>query len=372
MTGHWWTTVPGSMSVVQFAFHSEEKVTEEKATEEKVIEEKKTLVINPEITGLEKKGDLVTVEVGPIMSHKDFLARNEKGEFKDLLGSKWEMTGHWWMTVAGKMSVVHFIYKGEEEKPQETLKAVHQNIICDVCNQGPIVGTRFKCFQCPDYDLCEKCEPHHHRHHLMIRITEPQVMFSAMRGNNLVELDMHVPEIAMGMPTVHMRTECPFKKVCKPKVPEFKVVDINENLIEGRGFVDATWEDVESNMQAAKDAVSKITWGIIKVEQGSFDGPGYMNRYRKEDTRDLGHKLVVKKENTEANTRPFRRCRNRLPHIIKKVSEGLKKMNEKCKEDKKVEEEQMKNSTTETQETKETEIIEEFNAPEENLEDKQA
>merc|ERR1711957_669135 len=48
--------------------------------------------------------------------------------------------------------------------------------------------------------------------------------------------------------------------------------------------------------------------------------------------------------------------------------------NEKCqhsKEDKKVEEEQMKNSTAETQETKETEIIEEFDAPEEKLEDKQ-
>merc|ERR1712087_423960 len=98
------------------------------------------------------------------------------------------------------------------------------------------------------------------------------------------------------------------------------------------------------------------------------------NRYRKEDTRALGHKLIVKKENTEANTRPFRRCRNKLPHIIKKVAEGLKKIGEehkKSEEDKKVAEEQMKNSTTETQETKETEIIEEVNAPEEKLEDKQ-
>merc|ERR1712178_400299 len=130
MTGHWWTTVPGSMSVVQFAFHDEEKVVEEK-----VIEEKKTLVIRPEITGSEKKGDCVTVEVGPILSHKDFLARNELGEFKDLLGSEWKMTGHWWTTVAGKMSVVQFTKNGEEEKqtPQEKPKAVQYGVICDVC-----------------------------------------------------------------------------------------------------------------------------------------------------------------------------------------------------------------------------------------------
>merc|ERR1711977_332669 len=160
MTGHWWTTVPGSMSVVQFALNDEEKVVEEK-----IAEEKKTLVISPEITGSEKKGDCVTVEVGPIMSHRDFLARNEQGEFKDLLGSEWKMTGHWWTTVAGKMAVVQFTKNGEEEKqtPQEIPKAVHHNIICDVCDKT-IVGTRFKCFQCPDYDLCEKCEPHHHRH----------------------------------------------------------------------------------------------------------------------------------------------------------------------------------------------------------------
>ena len=208
----------------------------------------------------------VTVEVGLISSHKDFLAKNEKGEFKDLLGPKWKMTGHWWMTVAGKMSVVQFTYNGEEEKPQEILKAVHHHIICDACNQGPIVGTRFKCFQCPDYDLCEKCEPHNHRHHLMVRITEPQVAAQAMRGNNLVELDMHVPDYAMGLPTMQMRN-CPFRRVHKPKSPEFKVVGINECLGSHRGFVNATWEDVESNMQAVKDA-------------GQVRGPGLGRRRR--------------------------------------------------------------------------------------------
>merc|ERR1719456_1487422 len=53
------------------------------------------------------------------------------------------------------------------------------------------------------------------------------------------------------------------------------------------------------------------------------------------------------------------------------MSEGLKKLNEHVQneKDKKVEEEQLKNSIAETQETKETEIIEEFDVPEEKPEE---
>merc|ERR550532_1669611 len=39
-------------------------------------------------------------------------------------------------------------------------RAVHLNITCDGCGVSPILGPRFKCEWCADYDLCGNCYPH--------------------------------------------------------------------------------------------------------------------------------------------------------------------------------------------------------------------
>jgi len=33
----------------------------------------------------------------------------------------------------------------------------HESITCDVCGVSPIVGVRYRCTVCPDYDVCEIC-----------------------------------------------------------------------------------------------------------------------------------------------------------------------------------------------------------------------
>ncbi|KAJ2612141.1 hypothetical protein H4S08_002836 [Coemansia sp. RSA 1365] len=47
--------------------------------------------------------------------------------------------------------------------------SVHPGVYCDECSE-PIVGARYKCGNCIDYDLCEKCEPvaRHNSDHLFV------------------------------------------------------------------------------------------------------------------------------------------------------------------------------------------------------------
>merc|ERR1711879_678332 len=58
-------------------------------------------------------------------------------------------------------------------------QVVHTNVTCDGCGQEGIVGTRYKCTVCEDFDLCENCEPHHDRSHPMIKINEPLTQMHA-------------------------------------------------------------------------------------------------------------------------------------------------------------------------------------------------
>lgn len=56
---------------------------------------------------------------------------------------------------------------------EHPLNLVHPNVVCDGC-EGPVVGSRFKCAVCPDYDLCSTCEGKGvHKDHNMIMFPSP-------------------------------------------------------------------------------------------------------------------------------------------------------------------------------------------------------
>jgi len=46
----------------------------------------------------------------------------------------------------------------KEKCVNEEGKAVHHHYICDGCEMSPIVGCRYKCTVCNDFDYCEACE----------------------------------------------------------------------------------------------------------------------------------------------------------------------------------------------------------------------
>jgi hypothetical protein len=61
------------------------------------------------------KEEKKSVPVGPVWSQADFVAR--KGEFANLLGSEWELTGGWRTTVPNEESVVEFKRKVHNYQP---------------------------------------------------------------------------------------------------------------------------------------------------------------------------------------------------------------------------------------------------------------
>ncbi|XP_023815306.1 sequestosome-1 isoform X1 [Oryzias latipes] len=55
--------------------------------------------------------------------------------------------------------------------------ALHPNVTCDGC-EGPVVGMRFKCSVCPDYDLCSTCQAQgKHTEHALLPIWHPLQWF---------------------------------------------------------------------------------------------------------------------------------------------------------------------------------------------------
>lgn len=69
----------------------------------------------------------------------------------------------------------------EEEstlKNPRAAKVRHLDIICDGCD-AEVIGFRYKCLQCRDYDLCMRCEAKLvHDEHTMIRIPDSNEVVS--------------------------------------------------------------------------------------------------------------------------------------------------------------------------------------------------
>merc|ERR1712013_115616 len=78
--------------------------------------------------------------------------------------------------------VYKLIINIKSEKKSEDISSkesqIHPGIVCDGCEKTPIVGHRYKCVVCDDFDLCGSCEAAGcHPGHNMIRISNPEMNF---------------------------------------------------------------------------------------------------------------------------------------------------------------------------------------------------
>jgi ZZ type zinc finger protein len=69
-----------------------------------------------------------------------------------------------------KLLVYHI---AEDQNRQHTV--IHRGVRCDGCNMNPIRGIRYKCLNCPDYDICSNCDASmvHDPTHLTVSIKIP-------------------------------------------------------------------------------------------------------------------------------------------------------------------------------------------------------
>lgn len=81
------------------------------------------------------------------------------------------------MKVKIEKVVEKVIQKKENEIKEKSTKskAIHPGVKCDSCNKA-IIGIRYKCTVCEDFDFCEECEEkNHNKHnHLFIKIRTAQ------------------------------------------------------------------------------------------------------------------------------------------------------------------------------------------------------
>ncbi len=62
--------------------------------------------------------------------------------------------------------------QSEVIKELHSLPVIHDNYCCDVCTMSPIVGVRYHCAECGDYDECESCHNSSEHCHLMEKISQ--------------------------------------------------------------------------------------------------------------------------------------------------------------------------------------------------------
>jgi hypothetical protein len=71
--------------------------------------------------------------------------------------------------------------KQPEIQPEPQIQAelpTHRYVSCDSCKVGPLVGIRYKCSVCPDFDFCELCEKTKEHPHAFIKIKNPGQSFA--------------------------------------------------------------------------------------------------------------------------------------------------------------------------------------------------
>jgi sequestosome 1 len=168
-------------------------------------------------------------------------------------------------TMPGPVFKLRVRQGGKTEGEQQQAGELHPGIVCDGCD-GPVLGPRYKCLACPDFDLCKNCEGRGlHSQHKMVRLPQPckrdtrgLVRCPLMRASSSA-----CNNEAMGMPDVfaELLATRPWAKGCQMK-PTATATEKPEDKTEPKESSEAKNDEPgqktenQANGEASKTATS--------------------------------------------------------------------------------------------------------------------
>ncbi|ORZ26475.1 hypothetical protein BCR41DRAFT_348372 [Lobosporangium transversale] len=155
-------------------------------------------------------------------------------------------------------------------------KTPHPGVVCDGCNED-IFGVRYKCGNCPDYDLCGNCEASpsfvHDPDHLFIKIRKPinsQSMSPLQALLPMMYTNGRAKEINSNVRPVGQTSLPSPQQECSTSVPQ---IEVPSKLSQKRRTIDATLttqkEDSKARENPGLDQTEEI-WNAAFVKDINF------------------------------------------------------------------------------------------------------
>ncbi|KAJ2645766.1 hypothetical protein IWW40_005870 [Coemansia sp. RSA 1250] len=141
----------------------------------------------------------------------------------------------------------------------ETESAIsHPGVYCDTCDK-PIVGVRYKCGNCLDYDLCSECEPvtKHNEDHLFIMMRQRYSAPTQKPMLSMVYPPIKLPSQAKSAPSV----------VVNPDMVSVQQLSRNTSVLETKKYEAVFVEDVtmpDGTVVAPEENFVKI-WSVANM-----------------------------------------------------------------------------------------------------------
>ena len=90
-----------------------------------------------------------------------------------------EKHGHQFKVVETTELVKQILEKVSPKPKNSEGKAIHRWVSCNGCGMNPIVGTRYRCSVCDNFDYCENCQQiyKNEHNHEFIKISKPNMEF---------------------------------------------------------------------------------------------------------------------------------------------------------------------------------------------------